>query len=305
MFTTQVIVTPTSNNLKCNNNQQMDNWKPDALVIGPGGIKGLKALGFLVPLEDIGTLTEIKIFCGVSVGAIVCLLLICGYSVREIIKEAVLLDIFKELDSFDLSCILENKGLISNEMIKRALTNLVFEKFGVVPSLKGLQTLTGKSLITSVLNVTDEECLMMNPVDNPDVSCVDAVLYSSNIPFVFYQLTHEEKICADGILSNPYPVDYLDNNERKILGIYMKGTTDSYYTKLFGSVIEQRRRAIIQFVSEKCVHVCLEINKIATFSLTIQEKADLLVEGLNQGMDFLNGTYKLEIPEKQKYKCTN
>lgn len=292
----------------------MDSWRPKALVIGPGGIKGLKVLGFLVPLEDSGTFSEVTTFCGVSVGSLISLLIICGYTVREIINEAVLLDIFNDIESFDVGSVIENSGLISSEPIKKHLTNLVINKFGIVPSLQGLHSMTGKSLVTTTLNVTDEEPIMMNFFDHPEMSCVDAVMYSINIPFVFYQLSYNNKICVDGGLANPYPIDYLDDGNTEILGIYMRtvnskpiSSTMSYYHKIVNSLMEQRRVDIIRNSSDKCVHVRLEVGVSgvsATFRMTIQEKANILVEGWNQGREFLDGKYIFSIPKKQKYNLS-
>jgi predicted acylesterase/phospholipase RssA len=286
----------------------MDLWKPKTLVIGPGGVKGLKVGGFLSPLEDAGKLDEINVFCGVSIGALISLLLISGYKIREIISQAVLLDILSEIESFDINSSIEHKGFISSDPLKKLLSNLVEKKFGVIPTLKGLHSMTNKSLITVTLNVTNEEPIMMNYFEHPDVSCVDAVIFSMNIPFVFYQLFYENKICIDGALANPYPVDYVDDGDTDILGIYMKtigmsmNSPMSYFNKILNSVMEQRRAGIIRSCSDKCVHVCLEVNTVGTFKMTIKEKAELLVEGYNQGIDFLEGRYKLFLPERMKYK---
>lgn len=290
----------------------MDTWKPDVLVIGPGGVKGLKVLGFLTPLEDCGTLESVKDFCGASVGSIISLLLICGYKVREIINEAIMLDIFSELNFSSISAVIENKGLVSNEPMKKLLSKLVENKFGVVPSLHGLYSMTGKSLITTTLNVSDEESMMMNPFTHPELSCVDAVMFSVNIPFVFYQLSHEGKVCVDGGLGNPYPVDYFDDGERKILGVYMKtirssliGSTSTYFHKIVNSAIEERRNDIIRASSDKCLHIRLEVLTSGTFSMTIQEKTAILIEGVNQGQEFLDGKYIFTLPEKSKYNKSN
>jgi len=290
------------------------NWKPRVLVLGPGGVKGFKMLGFLSPLEDYGLLDDIDTFCGVSVGSIISLLLICGYNIREIVGEAVKLDIFKQVDSFNFASVIQNKGLISNEPIRRLLTKLVVEKFGSVPTLYGLYMSTGKSLVSTTLNVTDEKCLMLNPIDHPDVSCVDAVMFSMNIPFIFYQLIYNDKVCADGALANPYPIDYFDDDNTNILGVYMKtihgSSTDSsitYYHKIINSLMDQRRSDIISQSSDKCVHIGLNIKIPDTFgNISIEDKSNMLIEGFNEGKEFLDklqsGTYTSVYQKKQKYK---
>jgi predicted acylesterase/phospholipase RssA len=301
------------------NNSNEKEWYPRVLVIGPGGVKGLKILGFLSPIEDSGFLEYVDTYCGVSVGAVISLLIICGYQIREIVGEAVKLDIFKEIGGFDFKSIIENKGFISNEPIRKVLTQLVINKFGNVPTLYGLYMRTGKAFVTVTLNATDEVCVMLNPFTHPDLSCVDATMFSMNIPFVFYQLVYKGKTYVDGALVNPYPVDYFDDGKTNILGIYVKSIhskndpTESiplstYSLKMIYSLIDHRRNHIIQQTSDKCKHVCLETYVIDTMgnNVTPEDKALMLVEGFNQGKCFIEqmktgGYSNPKISKIQKY----
>jgi predicted acylesterase/phospholipase RssA len=198
-----------------------NNWTPRVLILGPGGYKGFDMLGFLSPLDDIGMLKSIDTICGVSVGAIIALLYIVGYTIKEIINEAIILDVYNDISNFNINLAINNLGLLSNEKIKTRLTNLVFDKLTTIPSLKDLYTLTNKSFITISLNTTDQECIIMNPFTHPNVSCVDACMYSINIPFIFYQLYYNNKVMIDGAFANPYPINYFDDGNTDILGIYV------------------------------------------------------------------------------------
>ena len=311
-------------------------WFPRVVVIGPGGAKGFKVLGFMSPVEDSGLLEYVDTYCGVSVGAVISLLIICGYQIREIVGEAVKLDIFKEIGEFNFQSIMENNGFISTEPLRKLLTQLVINKLGNVPSLYSLYMRTGKAFIAVTLNATDEVCVMLNPWSHPDISCVDATMFSMNIPFVFYQLVYRGKTYVDGALANPYPVDYFDDGKTNILGIYMKTAPSknitpitthlpgsivqrienpstplpigSYSLKIIHSLIDHRRNQIIQESSNCCRHVCLETKSVNAigYNVTSEDKAMLLVEGFNEGKSFLSqlysGTYKgPDIPEKQTY----
>lgn len=328
---------PSLSEMNTTNECQFKQWYPRVLVIGPGGVKGLKILGFLSPVEDSGLLEYLDTYCGVSVGAVISLLIICGYQIREIVGEAVKLDIFNEIGALNFKSIMENKGFISNEPVRKLLTQLVINKFGNVPSLYGLYMRTGKAFIAVTLNATDETCVMLNPFSNPDISCVDATMFSMNIPFVFYQLVYRGKTYVDGALANPYPVDYFDDGKTNILGIYMKtihskNTTPvtthlpgtivqkvedssstipigAYSLKIIHSLMDHRRNQIIQQSSDKCKHVCLETKTTDTigYTVTTDDKALMLVEGFNEGKSFLDqlqsGTYSgPTIPQVQKYK---
>jgi predicted acylesterase/phospholipase RssA len=292
-------------------------WYPRVLVIGPGGIKGFHVLGFLSPLEDAGLLNYADTFCGVSVGSIISLLIVAGYQIREIVGEAATLDIFKDMESVTIQDIINQRGVFSNEPIRKRLSQLVLDKFGTIPTLYDLYMMTGKSFVAVTLNATDDTCELMSPFTHPDISCVDATMFSMNIPFLFYQIIRNGKIYVDGALGNPYPVDYFDDGKTNILGIYMKTkalgsnfpsvdkpTKDIYseyqthqekvsfwvYTcKITNSMIDQRRNAIIKLCSNKCKHVCLTsiYNDTIGFTSTLKDKADMLVEGFNDGKKFL------------------
>ena len=198
-----------------------NNWKPRVLILGPGGYKGFDMLGFLSPLDDIGMLKSIDTICGVSVGSIIALLYIVGYTIKEIINEAIILDVYNDISNFNINLAINNIGLLSNEKIKTRLTNLVFDKLNTIPSLKDLYTLTNKSFITISLNTTDQKCVIMDPFTHPNVSCVDACMYSINVPFIFYQLYYNNKVMIDGAFANPYPINYFDDGNTDILGIYV------------------------------------------------------------------------------------
>ena len=320
-------VVPTPYNLKSKNtvDECFSKWMPRVLVIGPGGTKGLKALGFLSPIEDHGLLQYTDTYCGVSVGAIISLLIVAGYQIREIVGEVANLDLFKDMEILTVRSMLDNRGFLSNEPVRKRLVQLLLNRFGVVPTLHGLYMQTGKAFIAVTLNATDEKCEMMGPFTHPNVSCVDATMFSMNIPFVFYQLVYQGKTYVDGALANPYPVDYFDDGDTNILGIYMKTSHDkspilspnttslqpnshtnhilhrleppsnspiplgSYCFKIVHSLMDQRRNHIVQKSSSRCKHVCLESKSldVVGYSITKEEKARMLVEGFNEGKEFI------------------
>lgn len=303
-----------------NNNPPDNSWFPRVIVIGPGGIKGFNVLGFLSPIEDYGLLKYADTYCGVSVGAIISLLIVSGYSIREIVGEAATLDIFKDIENINFQSIFDHKGLISNEPIRKRLSQLILNKFGTIPTLYDLYMKTGRAYIATTLNATDEKCEMMGPFTHANISCVDATMFSMNIPFIFYQLIHQGKTYVDGALCNPYPVDYFDDGNTNILGIYMKTCNEStkiinttptlpgriiqrierapdkplsisdYLQKIIHSLMDHRRNSIIQNASDMCKHICLETDVIDSVGLNIttEVKARMLVNGFNSGMNFIN-----------------
>jgi len=271
-------------------------WKPRTLVLGPGGIKGLMILGCLSPLEDDGLLSDIDTYCGVSIGAILSLLLLVGYKVRDIVANAMDLDIFKDLFCIDLKKALKHRGLLSNEPARQKLSQFVLNKLGSIPSLHDLYMMTGKSLITVTLNVTDNQTEYFTPLTRPTTSCIDAVMYSMNVPFVYYQLMDSRgKTMIDGAFGNPYPIDYVDNNNTDVLGIYIEtiynasSSTIDYLHQLLESTMIQKRQESIRNASSCCRHIGLSstILDFTGLTLSMTNKAKMLVTGYNAGRTFL------------------
>jgi predicted acylesterase/phospholipase RssA len=277
------------------------NWKPRVLVIGPGGVKGLMILGFLSYIEDLKILDQVDTYCGVSIGAVISLLIIAGYKIREIVGVASKIDIFKDITNVNnIKKIIKHKGLLSNEPVRQTLTNLMLNKMGCVPTLYDLYMKTGKALITTTLNITDEITEYIGPFTHGQVSCVDAVMYSMNVPFLYYQLIDKAgKNYVDGILASPYPVDHFDNNTTPILGIYIKtiyGTNNanldfsSYMHKIYETAMNQRVINIVNKSSNFCKHVSLSTKQIDSIgiNISIEDRAQMLVDGYNEGKQFIN-----------------
>lgn len=280
----------------------MDYWMPRVLVIGPGDEKILKVMGFLSPIIESGLLQYTDTYGGVEIGSVICLLLIADYDIRQIVRELSFLNIIDDASNLTIGNIKDTQ-LISSEPIRQILTELILDKFGDIPNLHNLYLRTGKSLNV----VTQYE--IMGPFTHPHVSCIDAVMLSLVNPLSFYQLNYENKNYASGLYLNPYPVDYFDNSETNILGVYIKTISEkkSHSSlminndnfKFLESMIDNKINQIINNTSVKCRNVKLEAKSDST-------KTDLLVEGFNEGKFFLNQMYnntylQPDIPKELKY----
>jgi len=282
-------------------------WKPEILVLGPGGIKGFLELGALVGLEKEGLLSDVTTYVGVSVGAIISLLLVVGYTVTEIIVEAADANIFEDFSSVSWKDIKENFGLVSSAPIKRKLTKRVMEKFGYVPTLEQLYHSTGVELVCVTANLDKEITEYMSYRTEPGMSSVDAVMYSMNIPIIFYKLKYKGCVYVDGALGNPYPVDEYDDGSVNILGVYIESTcrterepsdstTTMYVHKIIQFTMSQLRDKIIKTCSERCKHLCLKSNIVDSTGLTIDAhlKADMILDGYTYAQKFIENLYSID-----------
>lgn len=208
-------------------NKQIQTWYPDILVLGPGGMKGFLELGSLIKLHSVGLLDRVHTYIGCSVGALISLLLICGYNPTEILNDAVETDLFHDLYSISLTDIFTGAGLMSNKNIRDRLTSRVEQKFGFVPTLYKLYLATGMKFIAVTLNLTLDRVEYLSKDTEPNLSCIDAALLSINVPFLFHKMYHKNCLYIDGAFGNPYPVDICDDGNSNILGIYISPHNNS------------------------------------------------------------------------------
>src|SRR5665647_3755375 len=85
----------------------MNIWQPDVMVLGPGGARGFLLLGCLKRLfEEKGFMKRTKTWVGVSVGSAICLLLVAGYTIDEIIELCIDVNLIDDILCINLDCLL-------------------------------------------------------------------------------------------------------------------------------------------------------------------------------------------------------
>ncbi|PCJ29241.1 MAG: hypothetical protein COA94_02160 [Rickettsiales bacterium] len=273
----------------------MDKWEPTVLVLGSGGMKGFMEIGALVYMSKIGKLNKIDTYVGCSIGAVICLLRICDYDYTEIMKIAYNVDVSKFIN-INLNTIVENMGLINSNDVVSKLETLVESQYGMVPTLEQLYITTGKILTIVTYNMTKSRTEFISRDNMPDISCVDAVMLSCNIPFIFQTIKINGDIYVDGGIGNPYPVDIYDNNKTKILGMYIaepkpKETTTGFILNLIHCQSREITSRIIKGSSDKCKHIKLISPTTDTtgLSFTHEIRTDLIMIGWNAAIKATRG----------------
>lgn len=269
-------------------------FSPEVLVLGPGGIKSLLILGALFRLnQEQLILANIKTYIGVSAGSLISLLLVAGYTLEEIVVEAVGDDLLRDLAVINFSGS-EGMGLIEHTKIRERLNAKIRHKFGKILSLKQLYLATGLTYISVSSNLTQSRPHYFSYETDPDLSCVEAALFSMNIPFIFQKLNYKGNIMVDGALTDPCPILYKDDGETDILCItltsYQAGEgVLKYINMVIQAPMDRLRTLSLQKASSRCKHIGIECPTLDTlgFSLDAKAKADLLFIGYKKGEEFL------------------
>lgn len=281
-------------------------WKPNIIVIGPGGINSYIELGSLLKLESENYLKNVNHFIGCSSGAVVALLIVAGYKISEIIEESLNTDILKDMSDIEsIKEILEHNNLTNNNSIENCLRDKLVEKFAIDLTFQQLYMATGINLTIVTYNVDKERPEYLSKDTEPNLSCVTATIMSMSIPILMKRRMYKGFEYIDGSLGNPYPVDIHDNNENNILGIYIindhKNTNKpiSFIYKVAASSITQLRNRIIDNSTKKCKHLGLQVplKEISDSLSDNRFKSMLIRSGYEKATSFIE---ELKHPEKYK-----
>jgi predicted acylesterase/phospholipase RssA len=289
-----------------NNNNEMSNWSPDVIVIGPGGVKGFIELGALRRLEKSINFKNVKYWTGCSIGAAIALLLVIGYSVKEIIEICQDINILPDITDININEITKKIGLINLSSIQKKLEDKVIEKYGILLSLRQLYMATDKILTTVTYNLDDDRTEYFSKDTEPNISCINAVMMSMSIPVIVQSKRYKGRDYIDGALGNPYPVDIHDDGSKTILGICIineKSNNTNLFqkvSKMLNASINQNRERIIKFSTDKCYHLILTspiiLDSIGV-TVPIEHRRQMILSGYNETCIFLDKIYN---PEKYK-----
>lgn len=178
----------------------------DTLVIGGGGFKGVQYLGGLHFLKENGYIERLTTLCGTSVGAIICLLLLCGHSPTEQYELLPLKKIFR--------------FSTAPPYVHSLLPSVMDTYLPVDVTFMQLFKKTGKFFFVIAFNVTLRCQEIFSCITTPDYSVIEAVLFSCAIPLgTLPRCKITQHVYMDGGVVNNLAVDVaqdFDFSERVI-----------------------------------------------------------------------------------------
>ncbi len=222
------------------------------LIISGGSTKTVAVVGCLKYLEEFGMLSNIVNYIGTSAGSILCLFLILGYRIAEILdflkKSLHLLNLeFDELLNFT---VLDTFGLDSGANIERFVSGVVQQKLGRKDiTFLELAKLSGKNFVVGVSNVT-RQCQEYLDVDtSPHLGVVKAIRMSVSLPFIFTPVHYNDNLYVDGAVYESLPVGFINRFSdplKDTLAINTRTRLDTkvanfgaYLNVLIGSVLDK------------------------------------------------------------------
>ncbi len=262
-------------NIFCKSNNKLSNFKEsiyqnpcNILILSGGGFKGISSLGSLHYLYTTNKLNSIKYHVGTSVGSIISYLLIIGYTPEHILTHICLQDLVPDLNKTMLSsCIAKltkivsstdkvqhleeilsiilKQGIIKYEKIHNILHDMTISKLHFIPTMADLKYLFDKHLVCTTYrfnkNTKHGEIYYISDISDPDLSCLDAVRMSSNIPIIFGEHVKDGYSYIDGGLLDNFPIDAISKlytlKNPVAIGITILGSNLLFETSTLMSII--------------------------------------------------------------------
>lgn len=196
----------------------------DGLTLGGGAHKGIGQLGLLEYLfeKEVLKMEKLKYFSGTSIGSLIVLLLILGFSPRELFLSIYKIDNFLQIHDVKdktIWTIFGNHGFMDIKCITREAKKLILEKMEKVPTFFELADKTGKHLYIPAANLSKMEVSVFSPETTPFMSCLEAVELSCNLPFIFSMNTYRGEVFVDGGLGDNFPYKYIENKVKRLFGV--------------------------------------------------------------------------------------
>lgn len=266
------------------------------LVLSGGAMKGLAQLGALEALMERGTYNYeyIDTFAGTSIGAVLCFLLVCGYTPKEIFTKALeIKDFFpsEQREDTDISKILERTGLLTNMEFGKQIMDLCTEKMGsdFIPTFENLYNKTGKRLVIVATNLTKHSPEYFSHVSHPRMSVISALRLSTNIPVVFQNIKYCNSYYTDGGISDNLPLEFVDDKKSNIIAISVHTSYNTDYTlnniphllrNLLSIPISRNQRNVEKSCDRnRVLMIAIDVKSSSGIIMTDEQKQEMFSEG--------------------------
>jgi predicted acylesterase/phospholipase RssA len=258
-------------------------------------VRGILILGALQYATDKFLLDHVVNFVGTSIGAMICYMMVIGYTPIETITYICKHQIIEKFYSFNIVAMMQGNGAVPFHSFQEHLEKMSYQKIGYVPTLGNIRERYGKTLVCVTHNYTDRQCEYLGPDTYPDLPCVTAIRMSANLPLVFEHFKFGNSYYIDGGVSNNFAIDYGDQIGTKVLGIVIMTHAETcapsphelnaleFMYKLVLLPIDQASQHRIQQASDRCkiVRIASDPNKstASSFRINTSDKLEMFSRG--------------------------
>lgn len=267
--------------------------KNTRLVLSGGGSKGVAILGGLHYLYENDKLNDIEEYWGTSIGSLISLLLLIGYTPFEAFHEFFMQDNF--IDNLNNSTFYEKFALCPIELFGEKIKTFITKKLNDEnkdPTFMDLYTIFNKKLNIIGSNTDTMEGVCFNVYSHPFMKVIEAIEISCDLPFIFTKKEYDGNTFVDGCFINNYPINLADDGMHGCLGICVTGDMKPVFAndyigwlyRLVHMPIKELYRERIKNKSDKVTHIEIYIDYISLLELSPsnKNKIKLFTDGFKQ-----------------------
>lgn len=271
--------------------------KYNTLVLSGGGIKGIIHVGALKALEKKGYLRHIKKIYGTSIGSLVAIMHVVGYTPEEMYTIAKTLDV-SELKDFSYIRFPKLYGFDSGKKLEELIKTYIQNKgFSTEITMKELYDATGIEVTITTTCVNTSSCIYISHKSNPNIPVWMAVRMSTAIPVYFAPVEYKGLYYVDGGCSGRnYPIHTCKDLEQ-VVGIYIEtemkpeknlNSVDKYYTHMFNMFMRELTAISYAGYNKYTVIIKLSGYGMTEFDMSTDKKYALYKKGYVETMNYLN-----------------
>lgn len=281
--------------------------KYNEIIISSGGNKGIALIGALNEFNKNYPIYNIEYYTGCSVGSLISLILIIGYSINEL--NEILFNInFSLFQDLKLLNLIEKCGLDEGIKFNNFLKAIMIQKnFNPNITYHELYIKTKKILTVTVTNISKGISEYHNYINTPNMSVLLSVRMSLNIPILFSPILYNNDYFIDGALLDPFPYFYHKNTKKFGLWLFEKyeyffinninvrfindlSNSITYILNLLKIIYSNYMKKYYKKIPRNIVYINFDYNteSIESFDVSVIERKKIFNIGLYKCKKFFN-----------------
>lgn len=262
------------------------------IALSGGGIKGVSYIGAFKALERLKIAPKIKGIIGSSVGSLIALFFVLGYTADQMLEIITNIDLSKYTDDH-LNSLLSNFGLDNGIKLINIIYAIAKQKCDLKEiTLKKLYEKYPIELVITGSNITEAKTTYFSYKTTPDVFVLDAIRISISIPYKFTPIKYNNCFYVDGQVFSPYPIKYF--KDKKVIGFILNSLSKlepienlvQYTLAMMLSIEHKEIHHTFKKFKNQTVQIKTDHNPL-DFSVSAEIKREMYQLGHDTTLDFL------------------
>ena len=191
----------------------------NTLILSGGGVKGFGMIGTLQYVKNKDRLKYIKKIIGTSIGSVIGYLIILGFEPSDIIIQCIQKNYFQKMERFRILRGIIGKGFLDFELFETILKDFTLQKLEKIPTFQELYDYNPIDFQVITYNYSKNREEILSNETTPNLSLLDALRMTSNIPFIFGHFQYKNDYYFDGFITSNFPIHLIKKEEDISLGI--------------------------------------------------------------------------------------